>query len=435
MQVRHRNDRHCRLWLWLCFALLPLPLQASLIGVGADAIGEPIAEILVSGNDRTRADYILAEAELEVGQIISVQRLKFAIQELRDTDLFTDIDMQTERLEDGGILLHIIVVERRYFWLLLPRVNRNSSGDIKAGFRLRMYNLWGAGHQLDLLGQQEQKASGDEENEVRLSYDWPKFKKHYELGWRANRVVTYTTVEDFDNVVTRDRFGFTVARDKELGEFVTPLTFVAGIGFERKMLDEDYPDYIEAQTDGDFNSLSLALVYDDVHRERYRRFGNYYGGAYTQGFDWLGSDYDSSIFDFEVQGFNRLNAFDNFNFRGVLQFTNNPPYDYPYYGIGGGSTLRGLEDYDAVGNARLFGNFELVFAYRSSPGIRHTLFVDVGNVYDRLEDIDLGDLKYTVGTGFRWKIEAFVKTDLIIDYGYDVEGGQGKLYGGTSLNF
>jgi len=78
-----------------------MPLQASLIGVGADAIGEPIAEIRVSGNDRTRKDYILLESELEVGQIISLQRLKFALQELRDTDLFTNIHMQTERLENG----------------------------------------------------------------------------------------------------------------------------------------------------------------------------------------------------------------------------------------------------------------------------------------------------------------------------------------------
>ena len=46
-------------------------------------------------NDRTRADYILAESELELGQIITAQRLRFAIQELRDTDLFTDCLLYT----------------------------------------------------------------------------------------------------------------------------------------------------------------------------------------------------------------------------------------------------------------------------------------------------------------------------------------------------
>lgn len=37
--------------------------------------------------------------------------------------------------------------------------------------------------------------------------------------------------------------------------------------------------------------------------------------------------------------------------------------------------------------------------------------------------------------GFRWEIEAFVKTDLFLDYGYDFEENDGKLYGGISLPF
>ena len=76
-----------------------------------------------------------------------------------------------------------------------------------------------------------------------------------------------------------------------------------------------------------------------------------------------------------------------------------------------------------------------MFAYRAHPNLRHSLFVDFGNVYEDLNAIDLGDLNYTVGTGFRSKIETFVKTDLFLDYGYDIERSEGKLYGGTSLAF
>ena len=69
------------------------------------------------------------------------------------------------------------------------------------------------------------------------------------------------------------------------------------------------------------------------------------------------------------------------------------------------------------------------------PAVAHSLFVDLGNVYDDLEDVNFGDIHYTVGTGIRWKVESFVKTDLFLDYGYDIETGEGKFYGGTSLNF
>jgi outer membrane protein assembly factor BamA len=177
------------------------------------------------------------------------------------------------------------------------------------------------------------------------------------------------------------------------------------------------------------------LILDGVHRERYRRFGSYYGISLEQGFEWLGSDYESTILELEINKFIRLNRYDNFNSRFVFEVSNDSPYDYSKYGIGGGSNIRGLEDVDDRGDGRWFANLEYLFSYKKHPQLAHTLFVDLGNVYEDMEDIDFGDLYYTVGTGFRWKIESFVKTDLFLDYGYDPEEQEGKLYGGTSLNF
>ena len=76
-----------------------------------------------------------------------------------------------------------------------------------------------------------------------------------------------------------------------------------------------------------------------------------------------------------------------------------------------------------------------MFSYQKLPAVAHSFFIDVGNVYDDLEAVDFADLHYTLGTGIRWKVESFVKTDLFLDYGYDVEEEDGKFYGGTSLNF
>ena len=106
-----------------------------------------------------KAGFILQWSELEVGQILTIEALNNALQESRDTDLFRTISFQTETFEDGELTLHIIVEERRY-WLLLPRLSRNSEGDIKTGLRLRMHNLQGADRTLDLLVQQEQEADG-----------------------------------------------------------------------------------------------------------------------------------------------------------------------------------------------------------------------------------------------------------------------------------
>ncbi|MDC1288077.1 BamA/TamA family outer membrane protein [Gammaproteobacteria bacterium] len=434
MRSKTRNLRNGLLWLWICCAVIPGLARASLDGVSADVIGLPIDHFRVSGNIKTQEKYLIQWSELHIGQQLSLPVLNNALQELRDTDLFLDIQFQTERHENGELVLHIIVEERRY-WLLLPRLSRNSEGDIKSGFRLRMYNLQGADQTLDLLAQQEEESDGDDSRELRFTYKLPLFEKPYDLTWQLGHIIKNTEEEGFDNVETINYASFGVSRDWNLDRFEIPLTVASSIALGDLDLKAPYPESIEAREAGMYNRLRLGLIFDDVHRERYRRFGSYYAIALEQGFEWLGSDYESTVVGLEINKFVRLNRYDNFNSRFVLEIANDSPFDYPRYGIGGASNIRGLEDIDERGDARWFANLEYIFAYMKHPGVAHTLFVDFGNIYDDLEDIDVGDLHYTVGSGFRWKIESFVKTDLFLDYGYDVEGQQGKIYGGTSLNF
>jgi outer membrane protein assembly factor BamA len=407
---------------------------SSFAGISADSIGLPIDQIRISGNVKTREKYILKWTGLHSGQILSIDRLKFARQELRDTDLFKTITFQTERFENGELTLHIILDERRS-WLLLPRASRNSDGDIKAGLRLRMYNLQGGDQTLEMLAQEEEESDGDNSEEFRMRYTLPLYSLPYKLKWQFNRTKTNKEVEDFSNIERIDSASMAVSRDWHIDAIEVPLTIETQITFETRDLDRPYPEELEAREAGDFNRLKLEFILDDVHRERYRRFGSYYSLAISRGVDWLDSDYDSNIVEIQAIRLKRLNRYDNFNYRLVLTASNDSPFDYLLYSIGGGSTIRGLESVDERGDARFFTNIEYVFAYRKHPGLRHTLFVDVGNIYDDLEAIDLTDLHYTIGTGFRWKIESFVKTDLFLDYGYDVEDEDGKLYGGTSLTF
>lgn len=403
-------------------------------GVSSDSIGRPIDQIVISGNLKTQGKYILQWSELRVGQVLTLEALNNALQELRDRDLFKTIRFQTESLQNGEMTLHIIVEEKHY-WLLLPRLRRNSEGDIKTGLNLRMYNLQGADRTLDILAQHEQQADGDDADEVRIRYKLPLYSKPYELAWQANHIVLNTELDGFENVETIRFLGFDVSRDWNTRLLTRPLTLRSAIALEDRDLEEPYPESIEAREAGMFNRLRFGLEYDAIHRERYRRFGSFYRVTIDQGFEWLGSDYDSTIVELEALGFNRLNRYDNFNFRVVFEVSNNSPFDYTRYGLGGGSNIRGLLDFDERGDARLFSNLEYVFAYRKKPAIAHTLFVDLGNVYDDLEDVDVTDLEYTLGTGFRWKIESFVDTELFLDYGYNPQEREGKLYGGTSLNF
>ncbi len=413
---------------------LPLAASASLDGIDPATLGEPIARFVISGNARTREKYLRKWTNLGPGQILSRERLEAAHQELLDRGLFREIRFASERDAGGEVELRLDLVEKRYT-LLLPRANRSNNGDVKFGFRLRMNNLQGADRSLQALVQREDQSDGDDAEEFEIDYSMEMFDRPYELEWEFERIVENTEIENFANTETTNQFAFDVSRDWHVDGWSIPLTLSTGLVFEEVELDRPYPESLDGIEAGAFNRAQVGIRFDNVHRDRFRRFGSYYSLSLQRGFDWLGSDFTSNIVTFEVRGFRPINSYDSFEYRLIFAASNDSPFGRLRFGLGGGSTLRGLEDFDNRGDARIFTNIEYVFAYRNRPQLRHTLFVDVGNVWEDLESIRLSDWEYTIGTGFRWKIDAFVKTDLIIDYGYDVENSEGKLYGGTSLNF
>ncbi|MEM7565079.1 MAG: BamA/TamA family outer membrane protein, partial [Pseudomonadota bacterium] len=379
-----------------CYLLSPGSF-ASLDGISVDAFGQRIDLINISGNQRSQEKYVLKWSGLAVGQLFEKQLLNAARQELMDTGLFKQVSFQSEEQSDGRLALHILLEEKRYT-LLLPRLSRNGDGDVKVGIRLRMHNLAGADQTLSALIQKEEEEDGDDSELIRLRYRMPLYDLPYTLSWRLSHEIENTEEENFNNIETSNFISMGVSRDWDIDSLAIPLTVATSISFEQRKLDRPYPDDIEAREAGDFNRLSLALIYDDAHREKYRRYGSFYQISLARGFNALGSDYESNILTIEAIRFIRLNRGDNFNFWVVTAFSHDSPYDYLRYSIGGASNLRGLEDEDERGDARVFSNWEYIVAYKRYPGVRHTFFIDIGNVYKTASDIDLTELHYTIGT-------------------------------------
>jgi hemolysin activation/secretion protein len=130
-----------------------------------------------------------------------------------------------------------------------------------------------------------------------------------------------------------------------------------------------------------------------------------------------------------------LNQQDNFNTRLVFGLSKNSPFNVAYYELGGSDTFRGLEKGSSSGDALLLVNLEYVKGLENYPSFRWSSFIDVGNVYQDFGEIDLGELKTSIGFGGRWKALSFVKTDIFIDYAYNIDTDNNKLYAGTSLTF
>lgn len=101
--------------------------------------------------------------------------------------------------------------------------------------------------------------------------------------------------------------------------------------------------------------------------------------------------------------------------------------------LGGRTTVRGYEQ-DTLGpkgkdgtptggNAFLMGNLEL--RLDAGKGIGIVTFLDGGNVWEKLQDVDIGGIKFTTGIGLRYNTPI---GPFRIDYGYKLsrELGEGK---------
>ena len=205
--------------------------------------------------------------------------------------------------------------------------------------------------------------------------------------------------------------------------------------YQKLRLRQPYPIGLNEREAGRFNRLSLKLEYDDVHNEKYRRYGQYFSLTYQQGLFSLNSDYASKITELEARYYYRLNALDNFNSRLFAGFAHDTPFNHPFYEIGSAGTIRGLDNESFSGTVLLFANLEYVKRFSRYPSFRGSLFLDVGNVYNGVNGVDFSDLWTGIGLGLRWKARSLVKTDLFVDLAYDTDSGNYKVYGGTSLNF
>ena len=415
--------------------LLPIFLVSgsTLVYANPHHYDRPISEIRVYGNERTQTRFILKWADLRPGDLLTRGKLKLARQNILDTSLFKEVTIKTETEKDQVRVA--IDLEEKYFTLLLPRLGRNSNGDVKAGLRLRMHNIAGADQTLNMLVEQTDLSNGDDNERYRIDYKLPQYSKPYYYQWKLGQSIKNTEEDGFKNTEYSDLISFSVARDFHSGLFLFPITLSTRITLQRINLDRPYPlafDEIEA---GSFNRLGIEFEYDNVHQQRYRRYGRYFSVAYEQGYGELESDYISRILEFNATIFRPINAYDNINTRFFVGLAQDSPFNSPYYDLGGADNVRGLERDAFSGEALIFTNIEYVKGYADYPSFRNSFFLDIGNVYDDLDSIDLTDTFQAVGVGFRWKLTSFIKTDLFIDVAYEPDSEETRVYGGTSLNF
>ncbi|MFA9421193.1 MAG: BamA/TamA family outer membrane protein [Gammaproteobacteria bacterium] len=419
----------------LFFCIVIYSIFITTVQANESLFGRPVAEFEVLGNKITQARFVIRWSRIEIGQSLNQEMLDLARQRIMNKELFKEVTVNAVASGDK-VRIVITLVEKRYT-LLLPRLSRNSDGDIKVGLQLSMDNLNGGDQSLRLLAERGEASTGEESSRYRIGYRIPQYSRPYEYFVAFGQEIANTedVATGFTNEVYNDFISFSVSRKWYVSSLPRQLKLFTGFTYQRVDLREPYPEELGGLEPGNYNRINLNLEYDGINYEIYRRTGRHYFFTYQQGLEALGSDFDSSLFEMDARFYQPINDLDNFNYRLFTGLSHNTPFNSQNYNIGSSKTIRGIDRGSFSGDALLFGNFEYIKGFKKYRKFRTSAFIDIGNVYEDVKSIDITDLRVGIGVGLRWKAVSFVRTDLVVDVGYDIDTGNVKFYAGTRLNF
>ena len=140
--------------------------------------GRPVAEIEVLGNAKTQARFVIKWARIEIGQPLNQAMLDLVRQRIHHRELFEEVTVNAVASGDK-VKIVITLVEKRYT-LVLPRLSRNSDGDIKVGLQLSMDNINGGDQSLRVRAERGESSTGEESSRYRVGYRIPQYSRPYE---------------------------------------------------------------------------------------------------------------------------------------------------------------------------------------------------------------------------------------------------------------
>jgi outer membrane protein assembly factor BamA len=431
-------DKYFKLLPRLCLVLFGIVIYSifiTTVQANESLFGRPVAEIEVLGNEKTQARFVIRWSRIVIGQALDQAMLDRARQLILNKELFKEVTVKAVASGDKARII-ITLVEKRYT-LILPRLSRNADGDIKVGLQLSMDNLNGGDQSLRVRAERGEASTGEESSRYLIGYRIPQYSRPYEYYIAFGQEITNTEDEatGFINEVYDDFISFSVSREWYVANLPRSLKLFTGFTYQRVDLREPYPEELDEIEPGKYNRINLNLEYDGINYELYRRTGRHYFFTYLQGLEALGSDFDSRLFEMDARFYQPINDLDNFNYRLFMGLSHDTPFNNENYSVGSSKTIRGIDKGSFSGDALIFGNFEYVKGFKKHRKFRTSAFIDIGNVYEDIKSIDITDLRVGVGVGLRWKAVSFVRTDLVVDVGYDIDTGNVKFYAGTRLNF
>ncbi|MFY9393879.1 MAG: BamA/TamA family outer membrane protein [Halanaerobiales bacterium] len=366
-----------------------------------------INDIILKGNEKTKDFVILRQLEFKPGDVLNMNVLQNSFQNLVRLNLFAEFNPQLERVSILENTANIII-----------EVSEAKTGVLSVGVTYSTKDGW-----LGYIDIQERNLLG---NGQTLGFQWQfggvtnysiNFYEPWLLGTRTSFGIglydrTSTgKLEDREYSLNR-RGGNLLLGHNLINEWDGQITFkaedterewLADKEIEKKALRSLTFQVDRDTTNHPFNPTGGAI---DIFSIEYA--GNFLGG--TENF----VKYNMDMRRF-YPGFKSNHAW---ALRLKVGKGEGELPQLEKYTLGGSQSLRGYEYGAFYGDSLLLLNLE--YRLPIADNFTAVVFADAGNVWEKEESIDLGDLRYSIGAGLRMNTPI---GQLRLDYGFNEDGG------------
>lgn len=396
-----------------------------------------VNRITIRGNTRTRDKVLRREMQVKEGEILDTTALRRSTERLQRLDYFEEVNITpTPTLEDDLMDVTVEVKEKPTGTFSLG-MGYSSMDSLMFMGQISQENLFGKGQKLafqaDISGSSSMYNLGFTEphlDDSQLSFGFDLY------NW--TREYTDYTKESSGGAL---RFGYPLwekwraywgygYESTSLSDLKANPSIYISQSMEIKITS-----YIRLGMSRDTRNNRLDPTRGSLHDINLKHAGLFLGGdssftrfegSTTWFFPW------SDVPLLKEAGNPWLND-TTWRLKGAAGYaieneTNKLPIYEKFY-LGGLRTLRGFENgvispRDPVTNERIGGekmwymNSEWIFPVVKDIGLKGLLFFDAGNVYRKSEGFDLGNIKKSVGLGFRWLSPM---GPLRLEWGYNLE--------------
>lgn len=365
-----------------------------------------IRRVQISGNAKTRDYVIRREVRLLEGDLFSQKKLDDSRRFVRALGFFDKVTIDVQNAEEGLADIKV-VVEEGSSGTLTAGLAYSSIDGLVGTLQLAQSNLLGRGHRLKL-----DTEFGGEKSSYSVSFTEPRvFSGNFSLTVDAfDRRREYSTYDE-DSQGGGLRVGY------RYSDFSSISLSYRYTDFNIFDVDIDASNLIKEQEGRSAtSSLTFAYRYDTRDFPLDPRMGwvlnlsaEVAGGILGGTNDFIRNIIEASYFR---PLFGDLIGSAHLEMGAVNAYDGDSLPVSERFFMGGLYSLRGFEyrkvgpldeDGEAVGGNRSFLlNFESVYPLIKDANIRGVLFFDAGNVWADGEEVDVGDLRYGAGFGFRW---------------------------------